>query len=264
MAESSQEWREETLRVGETDLHVIKGGSGRPLLILHDEMGHPGWLKWNQALARDHTLIVPLHPGYGRTPAPDWIRSIRDLAGLYSILIRQQKLAPVDVIGFSLGGWIAAEMAAGNPDQFRRMILVAPAGIRPTQGEIRDIFQMMAPDQLRSSVLDCENTLEFNSLFGGIGPEQFELWEDARAQTARLAWQPYLHNPSLGHLLEVVDTLPTLLVWGRQDSIVPLNAGEIYQRSIRNSRLLVFDQCGHRPEIEKSADFIREVQTFLA
>ncbi len=263
MAQNSQEWQEETLRVDQTDLQMVKGGSGRPLLVLHDEMGHPGWLKWHSTLARDRTLIIPLHPGFGRTIAPEWIRTIRDLAGLYSILVRQQKLAPLDVIGFSLGAWIAAEMAAGNPDQFRRMILVAPCGIKPEQGEIRDIFQMMAPDQLRNSVLDYENTPEFTSLFGGIGPEQFELWEDARAQTARLAWQPYLHNPSLPHLLEVVDT-PTLLIWGRQDAIVPLTAGEIYHRCIRGSRLVVFEQCGHRPEIEKLADFLRETQNFLA
>ena len=154
MAQNSQEWQEETLHVDQTDLLIVKGGTGRPLLVLHDELGHPGWLKWHAALARNHTLIIPLHPGFGRTAAPEWIRSIRDLAGLYSILVRQQKLMPIDVIGFSLGGWIAAEMAAGNPDQFRRMILVGACGIRPTQGEIRDIFQMMAPDQLRTSVLD--------------------------------------------------------------------------------------------------------------
>lgn len=263
MAENSQEWHEETLRVDDTDLLVVKGGTGKPLLILHEELGHPGWLKWHAALARNRTLIIPLHPGFGRTAAPEWIRNIRDMAGLYSILVRQQKLAPVDVIGFSLGGWVAAEMAAANPDQFRRMILVAPAGIRPTEGDIQDIFQMMAPDQLRASVLDHENTPEFTSLYGGIGPEQFELWEEARAQTARLAWQPYLHNPSLGHLLGTVDTLPTLLVWGRQDKVVPLNAGQIYQKSIKDSKLTVFDHCGHRPEIEKSADFIREAQSFL-
>jgi hypothetical protein len=88
MAESSQEWHEETLRVHDTDLLVVKGGTGKPLLILHDELGHPGWLKWHAALARNRTLIIPLHPGFGRSPAPDWIRNIRDMAGLYSVLVR--------------------------------------------------------------------------------------------------------------------------------------------------------------------------------
>ena len=77
-------------------------------------------------------LIIPLHPGFGATPRADWIWNIRDLAGFYARFIREQKLDPVDVIGFSLGGWVAAEMAANNQDQFRRMVLVAPSeSVRP-------------------------------------------------------------------------------------------------------------------------------------
>lgn len=260
----AEQWREETIRVGETNLVVVKGGTGKPLLVLHEELGHPGWLKWHAALAKDHTLVIPLHPGFGKTEAPEWIRNIRDLAGLYSIFIRQQKLMPIDVIGFSLGGWIAAEMAAGNPEQFRHMVLVGAAGIRPTQGDIMDVFQVMAPAQLAASVLDPENTPEFKELYGGIGPAQFEMWEDARAQTSRLAWVPYMHNPSLPHLLEVVENLPTLLVWGKQDQVVPVNAGEIYRRSIKGSKLVTLEPCGHRPEIEKFDEFIHNVQNFLA
>ena len=79
-------------------------------------------------------------------------------------------------------------------------------------------------------MLDPEHTPEFDNLYGGIGPAAFELWEDARAETARLAWVPYLHNPSLPHLLGVIDKLPTLLVWGRQDKVSPLSAGEAYIR----------------------------------
>jgi len=264
MEEHGREWRQETVRLGGTDLVIEKGGRARPLLILHEELGYPGWMKWNSALAQDHTLLIPMHPGFGATAALDWIRSVRDLAGFYSIFVREQKLAPVDVIGFSFGGWIAAEMAAANPDQFRRLILVAPAGIKPSHGEIADIFQMMAPDQLQSSVLDPENTPEFIDLYGGMGPEAFQLMEEARAQTARLAWQPFMHNPSLGNLLGIVTTaLPTLIIWGAQDSIVPLSAAEDYKRAIRSAKVVVFDKCGHRPEVEKSTDFVREAQSFL-
>ena len=122
----------------------------------------------------------------------------------------------------------------------------------------------MAPGQLAASVLDPEHTPEFDNLYGGIGPAAFELWEDARAETARLAWVPYLHNPSLPHLLGVIDKLPTLLVWGRQDKVSPLSAGEAYHKAIAGSKLAVLDQCGHRPEIEKNADFLREVKGFLS
>lgn len=263
MAEESRQWRDEHAKVAGCDLTVVKGGAGRPVLILHDELGFPGWLKWNAALAERRTLIIPMHPGYGVSAAPEWIRDVRDLAGFYSIFVRQQKLAPLDVIGFSLGGWIAAEMAAANPDQFARMVLVAPAGIKPSQGEIADFFQMMAPDQLRATVRDPEATPEFSQLFGGIGPQAFSLMEEARAQTARLAWQPFMHNPSLGRLLEVVDSLPTLLIWGAQDAIVPLSAANDYQRAIKNSKLVAFENCGHRPEVEMRDRFVREIQNFL-
>lgn len=263
---AEQQWHQETIKCDGTDLAVIKGGAGRPLLVLHEEMGHPGWLKWHTEMARDHSLIIPLHPGFGVTPRADWIWNIRDLAGFYARLIREQKLDPVDVIGFSLGGWVAAEMAANNQGQFRRMALVGPVGIRPPegQGEILDIFQLMAPAELAATVLDPENTPEFDQLYGGIGPAAFELWEDARAETARLAWVPYLHNPSLPHLLGVIDKLPTLLVWGREDQVSPLSAGELYKKSIAGSKLVTFDHCGHRPEIEKNAEFLREVKGFLS
>jgi pimeloyl-ACP methyl ester carboxylesterase len=263
-ANGSQEWREETVRVDDTDLVVLKGGVGKPLLVLHEELGWPGWLKWNVALARSHSLIVPLHPGYSRTPRAEWMTNVRDLAGFYSRFIKEQGLAPLDVIGFSLGGWIAAEMAACNPTQFRKMALVAPMGIRPTEGVIFDFFQMMAPKHLGATVLDPEKTPEFGDLFGGLGPEQYERWEECRAQTARLAWMPFMHNPSLPHLLGVTAGLPTLLVWGREDGIVPLSAGEGYRRAVAGAKLVVFDGCGHRPEIEKTADFIRETEAFLA
>src|SRR5271154_2806166 len=107
---SSQQWDEHTIRVAGTELVVIKGGSGRPVLVLHDELGHPGWLEWHSALAREPTLWVPLQPGFGKSPKLDWITSIRDLACFYARVLRETELAPVDVIGFSLGGWIAAEM----------------------------------------------------------------------------------------------------------------------------------------------------------
>jgi pimeloyl-ACP methyl ester carboxylesterase len=265
MAEKAQ-WRQETINVDGTDLAVIKGGTGRPLLVLHEEMGNPGWLKWHTEMARDHSLIIPLHPGFGVTPRTEWIWNIRDLAGFYARFIREQKLDPVDVIGFSLGGWVAAEMAAHNQGQFKRMVLVGPVGIRPPEGkgEILDIFQLMAPAELAASVLDPDKTPEFDQLYGGIGPAAFELWEECRAETARLAWVPYLHNPSLPHLLGVIDKLPTLLIWGREDQVSPVSAGEVYQKSIAGSKLVVFDNCGHRPEIEKNAEFLREVKGFLS
>jgi len=264
MTDGSKLWREETVGVDGTGLIVVKGGAGRPLLVLHDELGNPGSLKWNRAMAARRTLVTPLHPGFGRTPRAEWISSIRDLAAFYARYLTENALAPIDVIGFSLGGWIAAEMAACNPGQFRKMILVAPAGIRPPHGEILDFFQMMAPRQVLASVRDPATAPEFAELYGGpMAPEQFESFEEARAQTARLAWTPFMHNPSLPHLLGVVAGLPTLVIWGKQDAIVPPGTAEAWREAISGARVLMFDACGHRPEIERSADFIGEAEAFL-
>jgi pimeloyl-ACP methyl ester carboxylesterase len=257
--------KEQTVRIAGTELKVIQGGSGKPLLVLHEELGHPGWLKWQEELARNHTIIVPLHPGFGQSPQVKWLRNVRDLACLYGRLVREQYAGSVDVIGFSLGGWIAAEMAVFDARQFRRMVLVAPTGIKPPRGEIKDLFTVPARSYLAASVHKIEGTAEFAKLYGGEQtPAQFEAWEDARAETSRLAWEPYMFNPSLPQLLEGIAGLPTLIVWGRQDAVVPVSAGELYHKSIPGSEFLVLDGCGHRPEIEKQAEFTQRVQKFLA
>lgn len=144
MAGDSQAWTESTARVAGTNVTLTKGGTGRPLLVLHEELGYPGWLRWHCALAQGRTLYIPLHPGFGRSPRVEWIGSVRDVGCFYSRLLRDMGLSPMDVIGFSLGGWIAAEMAVNCPHQFRRMVLVAPMGIRPPEGEIKDMFTVTA------------------------------------------------------------------------------------------------------------------------
>jgi len=257
-------WTEEKFRVGEAEIQVIKGGSGKPLLVFHGELGDPGWLTWHSALTTERTLWIPQHPGFGKSAYVDWVMDMRDLAAFYARFVREQNLAPVDVIGFSLGGWLAAEMAAQNVHQFARMILVGATGLRPPSGEIMDMFTVTARTYLNHNVLDPHGNPEFNKLFGGEQtPTQFEAWEDARAETARIAWKPYMFDQAMPHRLANVVGLPTLLLWGRQDPVVPLSAGELYHQKIAGSRLVVLDNCGHMPEVEKTEDFVREVRNFL-
>lgn len=265
MVGNTPEWKEQTLRVGGGGLTVVQGGTGQPVIVLHEELGDPGRLQWHNELSHSRTLMIPQHPGFGKSPQVKWIRNIRDLACFYARFIREQGLAPIDMIGFSLGGWIAAEMAVNDAKQFRRMVLVGATGIKPAEGEIADLFTVTARTYLNTSVNDIKGTAEFAQLYGGAQtPEQYEAWEDARAETARIAWQPYMFNPSLPQLLEGVAGLPTLLIWGKQDRVVPVSAGETYHKSIAGSELLVLDRCGHRPEIEKRVEFSERLQRFLA
>ena len=105
MTASTNGYTESTIHVGGTGVTLLRGGSGAPLLVLHEELGHPGWLAWHQDLAQDRrSLLLPVHPGFGQLPRADWIANVRDLAGFYSRMLREMALGPVDVIGFSLGG----------------------------------------------------------------------------------------------------------------------------------------------------------------
>ena len=264
MTTSTEPWVEESVEVAGTRLQLIKGGTGEPLLILHDEMGHPGWLRFHDALAQQHTLYIPLHPGFGMSERLDWVMNMRDIACWYLDALDELGLGQVPAIGFSLGGWLAAEMATMCPETFTRLVLVGAMGVRPPSGEIYDIFLEVAKVFITTSYLNPADTPEFQKICPDTPtPEQAEAWELAREEACRLGWRPYMHDPSLPHLLRRLRTLPTLIVWGRQDAIVPMSAAEVYHASIPGSQLVVLDNCGHHPEIEQSDEFVRHVQAFL-
>jgi pimeloyl-ACP methyl ester carboxylesterase len=73
-----------------------------------------------------------------------------------------------------------------------------------------------------------------------------------------------MHNPGLPYLLRRLRRLPTLIVWGRQDTVVPVSAAEAYHAAIPGSRLVVLEQCSHHPEIEQADEFVRVVEDFLS
>ena len=265
MTTSSRTWTEESLEVAGTKLQIVKGGTGEPLLILHEEMGHPGWLRFHEALSGHYTLHIPSHPGFGKSERLDWIMSVRDMAGWYLEALDELGLDQVNVVGFSLGGWIAAEMATMCPHQFKRLVLVGAPGIRPPVGEIYDMFLVVGKEYIKAGFLDPANTDEFPQVCpDSPTPEQVELWEIAREEACRLSWKPYMHYPPLPYLLRRLKRLPTLIIWGRQDPIVPFSAAEVYHRSIMGSRLAVLEDCGHYPEIEKPDEFVKLVQEFLS
>ncbi len=257
-------WTETTINVGGTDVALIRGGSGKPLLLLHDELGFPGWVKWNEELAEEHEFLIPLQPGYGKTPRVDWIRTYRDLGGFYARMLREMGLDAIDAIGFSAGGYAAAEMAAADPRMFQHLVLVAPMGIKPSEGEITDIFPLTIRTYIRATVADI-TTPEFGSIYGGdMTPEQFEMFEDARSEAARIGWEPYMHNPSLPYLLEGAKGLSTLLIWGEADGIVPKGCIDAYQKAIVGAQVATIPDVGHRSEIENAAEFARIVKGYLA
>lgn len=264
MTTTTATFTQERITAADAEVQLLKGGSGHPLLVLHDEMGQPGWLKLHQELAKNYTVYAPSLPGFGATDRLDWIMNVRDTATWYLWALEDLGLSNLNVLGFSLGGWLAAEMAAQSPQAFRRMALAAPAGILPPAGEILDMFLIVSKEYLTAGFHNPAASPEFPQLCPDEpSPEQVELWETAREEACRLTWRPYMHDRSLPHRLGRLKNLPALILWGNNDAIVPPSAGEAYRAAIAGSRLVTLDDCGHRIDAEKPSELAALLREFF-
>jgi pimeloyl-ACP methyl ester carboxylesterase len=252
---------EQLVEVAGTQLHLVRGGSGPPLLVLHHDIGNPGWLPVYRQLAEQFEVVVPSHPGYDRSARPNWMRSVRDVAVAYQWLLVELGLDRVALVGLGFGGWIAAEMATMAPRSFSRLVLVGAMGIQPEDGEIFDQALVNYIEYARAGFHDQH---AFEQIYGAEpSTDQLETWDRNREMTFRLAWKPYLYSQTLPHLLGGVRT-PALVVWGAEDRIVPLSCGERYARALPNARLEVIEGCGHCVEMERPTELARLVKELAA
>jgi pimeloyl-ACP methyl ester carboxylesterase len=168
------------------------------------------------------------------------------------------------VIGFSLGGWLAAELAATCPERIAKLVLVNAVGLKVPGADIADIFLLTPQETAPLVFYDITQVAEREKLFPvKPTPEEVELRENSQITAQLLGWKPYMHNPKLIHRLRRVKA-PTLVVWGRQDGLVPLAHGEAYRDAITGAELKVIDRCGHSPQLERPAEFVTLVEEFLA
>jgi pimeloyl-ACP methyl ester carboxylesterase len=256
--------RVETVRVGGTPVQVLRGGSGRPVVVLHGIEGPEGWLAFHEALAREADVWAPSHPGYGETPRPDWMESITHTAQFYGWFLQEAGLEQVDLVGVGVGGWIAAEMAVMNPSVLHRLVLVDAVGVHPREGEIADVFVVPWGEVLRRGFADADASTEYQRVYSerplqDFGGER----ESGRSMAMRTCYKPYMHNPALPPLLGRVKT-PSLVVWGAQDEIVPLDCGQLYVESLVDARLEVIENCGHMAHFERPDELASLVRGFVA
>jgi len=252
---------EEFVQLGPAKVQLLQGGSGDPLVILHQDVGNPGWLPFHEELSKQFTVYVPSHPGFGKSDRPEWARNARDLAGLHQWLLKELRIDSCCLVGLGFGGWLAAEMATLGGSQFKGLVLVGAVGVQPREGEILDQFLISTIDYVRSGFQDQK---KFDALYGEDPDlDQLEEWEINREMTTRVAWKPYLFNQALPHLLPSIG-VPTLALWGKEDKQVPIDCANRYVESIPNARLETIAGAGHYVEVEKPTELAKIALDFLA
>jgi pimeloyl-ACP methyl ester carboxylesterase len=234
-------------------------GTGHLVMVLHHEIGSLGWTPLCEAMSRSFTVSSLDLPGFGRSSRLDWARHPRDLATVLTLYLDKLGAESLTLVGLGFGGWVAAEMAVFNQRRLDSLVLVGAMGIQPVEGEIMDQMLMSFDDYIRSGF---STTDAHANVFGSESTrEQRAMWGAAREATARIAWKPYMFSHHLPELLPCVET-PTLVVWGRNDHIVPLNCGELFAQALPNATLDVIEDCGHFVDLEHPRELSRRIEAF--
>ena len=239
---------------------LMRGGAGSPLLVLHGASGAGAWLPFMAALAERHDVIVPEHPGYGSSDTPDWLDSIHDLAYFYLDFLHELDLDHVHLVGISIGGWIAAEVAVRDTSRLASLTLVDAAGIHLPGVPQIDTFLRSDEQRIRDFFHDQSKADEMIARLSQ--PELEDIAMKNRIATAKLAWQPRGHDPHLHKWLHRID-VPTLLIWGANDRLFPKDYALAWQRLIPGAKVAIVPECGHLPHVEKTAVFVSELQDFI-
>ena len=250
------------VKVADVELELFDSGQGRPLLFLHGDDGFQSRQPYVATLLARRRLLAPSHPGFGKSSLPDWLDSVDDIAHLYLELMDVLKLRDLDVVGCSVGGWIAAEMATKTPERFRRLVLVGPVGIKvgpPDKLDIPDIFAKPA-DEVRE--LLYHNPSAANVHTGKMSEDELALMFRARETLALLTWEPWMQNSKLKRRLHRI-AAPTLFIRGESDGLVSEAYLEAYCRLLPDAQTRTIKAAGHLPELEQPESFARAVLEFL-
>jgi pimeloyl-ACP methyl ester carboxylesterase len=244
------------------ELEIVERGEGAPLLYLHGGAGLGVDAAFLELLAKERRVVAPSHPGFGKSALPDWVDSIDDIAHVYLELLDRLGTARIDVVGFSVGGWIAAEIATKVPERIKRLVLIGPVGVKTGTADkldVPDIFAMPREqlDRLRFHDL-AKNPVDLAKL-----PDaELNIVARNNETLALLTWEPYMHNPKLKHRLHRVN-VPTLFLRGASDGIVSADYLARYAALIPQARIETIADAGHLPHVEQGAATTAKILQFL-
>lgn len=248
--------------VGGIDLEVVRRGTGRPVVLLHGAQTVDPRAPFMEMLGHHAEVIAPSHPGFGRSVRPAGFETVYDLVHFYLDFLETLPHEKVTVMGFSFGGWLAAELAVKCRHRLDALVLVDAFGIKVSDREtpdILDVFNTSPQEVQRRSWHDATTW----------APDLDALSDDELVVRARnwealclYGWSPYMYNPQLKRWLRRIN-VPVLVVWGASDGIVKPSYGRAYSALIPDARFELIERAGHHPEIEQARAFVDTVVKFL-
>jgi pimeloyl-ACP methyl ester carboxylesterase len=247
-------------------IQYVEAGSGPAVILLHGLGG--SWQSWHLnigPLAQKFRVIVPDQIGFGKSDKPMVNYRIRTYVDFLDEFCKELKIERATLIGNSMGGWIAAMFTAAFPDRVDKLVLVDAAGYAPPRDFDTRVFFGLNPTTKEEMKVLLSKVFYNKALQTDMAIKQ--------SIAARLAaGDGYTINSITESIIRGEDFLddsvktikrPTLIVWGREDGLVSLAEGQRFNKDIAGSKLVVFDQCGHVPNIEKSMEFNAALVSFL-
>jgi pimeloyl-ACP methyl ester carboxylesterase len=234
--------------INPVELTMEQRGHGRPYLLLHGGAGPQSVAGFAQLLAeKGHGWVfTPTHPGFGGTPRPEELNSVAKLAILYNNLLEDLGLNDVTVIGNSVGGWIAAEMALLGSARISGVVLLDAVGIEVKGHPVADVAGL-TPAEIQA--LSFHDPAPFRVDPATIPDAQKAIMAANGATLAVYAGSPGMADSSLLDRLGGI-TIPTLVLWGESDQIVEPTYGQAYAAAIHGARFEVLPSTGHMPQME--------------
>lgn len=241
-------------------------GEGPPLVFLHGAGGAASMFAGEAPaaflleLAKSYRVVVPEHPGFGVNERPGWLDDIHDLAYFYLDYLETRGLCGVHLLGQSLGGWIALEIAVRNTARLSSLTVAGAAGLKLSGVPKGDVFMWSREEFVRHMFRNPEAAQRFAA--HEPTPEQFRVILRNNETFALLAWEPRLFDPHLHKWLHRI-RVPTHVIWAEDDAVLPRAYGEAIAGLIPGARFSVVPGTGHLLHFDRPQAFSDTVRDFI-
>jgi pimeloyl-ACP methyl ester carboxylesterase len=258
---------EGTATVYGVKIHYVEAGSGPVVVLLHGLGGNTTNWAFNIApLAQKYRVVVPDQIGFGQSDKPLINYRIATYVDFLDAFLKELKIERASFVGNSMGGWVAASYALAHPEKVERLVLVDAAGFAFAQGFDTSQLIKLNPST-REGMKELVSRVFYNKQIfmsdAFINASMAARINAGDGHTIRSITESIIRREDfLDNRLSVIKQ-PTLIIWGREDGLLPLSDGQRFQKEIPGAQLLVFEECGHVPQVEKAAEFNAAVLKFL-